>query len=506
MVQYNEEKVILRMSGITKRFPGTLALDNVQLVCERGSVHVLLGENGAGKSTLVKVISGLYSKDAGTEWYDGKEVDFANVGESMDAGIGMIHQELSLLPERSIAQNIFAGREIKKGIMVDKKAMVAKSRELLKRLGLDYNPNTLIKDLSIAQQQMVEVAKALSYDVKLLIMDEPTSSLTSKEITKLFEIIERLKSQDVAIIYISHRMEEIQQIGDYVTVMRDGQYIDTLDAKTAEMDELIGLMVGRKIGNLYNRTKHEPREVIFETKDLTGLRFRNVNIKVHAGEIVGLSGLVGAGRTELAKAAFGYDPIEKGSIELFGKTMKHPTPKKCIKAGMGYLSEDRKTEGLLLPMTIEENVVEAALWKYFPNGFVTRGPEKELGAKYVKDLNIATPNATKIVGELSGGNQQKVVIAKWLATGCKFLIMDEPTRGIDVGAKSEIYKLMDDLVSEGYGILMISSDMQEIIGVSDRVYVMFDGDVTGELKHGEVDQTSIMRYAVGGKGHGGNEE
>lgn len=264
MVQYNEEKVILRMSGITKRFPGTLALDNVQLVCERGSVHVLLGENGAGKSTLVKVISGLYSKDAGTEWYDGKEVDFANVGESMDAGIGMIHQELSLLPERSIAQNIFAGREIKKGIMVDKKAMVAKSRELLKRLGLDYNPNTLIKDLSIAQQQMVEVAKALSYDVKLLIMDEPTSSLTSKEITKLFEIIERLKSQDVAIIYISHRMEEIQQIGDYVTVMRDGQYIDTLDAKTAEMDELIGLMVGRKIGNLYNRTKHEPREVIFE--------------------------------------------------------------------------------------------------------------------------------------------------------------------------------------------------------------------------------------------------
>lgn len=503
-MKYNEDRVILRMSGITKRFPGTLALDNVQLVCEKGSVHVLLGENGAGKSTLVKIISGLYSKDEGTEWYDGKEVNFANVGESMDAGIGMIHQELSLLPERSIAQNIFAGRELKNGIMVDNKAMVKKSKELLDRLGLDYNPNTLIKELSIAQQQMVEVAKALSHDVKLLIMDEPTSSLTSKEIAKLFEIIDRLKQQDVAIIYISHRMEEIKQVGDYVTVMRDGQYIDTLDAKTAGMDELIALMVGRKIGNLYNRTYHEPGEIIFETKDLTGLRFRNVNIHVRAGEVVGLSGLVGAGRTELAKAAFGFDPVEKGTVSLFGKTMRHLSPSKCIKAGMGYLSEDRKTEGLLLPMSIEENIVEASLGKFFPNGFLSRGPEKEQGKKYVEELNIATPDSSKAVGELSGGNQQKVVIGKWLATGCKFLIMDEPTRGIDVGAKSEIYKLMDDLVAQGYGILMISSDMQEIIGVSDRVYVMFDGEVSGELERGEIEQQAIMRFAVGGK-RGGNE-
>lgn len=500
-MEYNEDKVILKMTGITKRFPGTLALDHVQLTCEKGSVHVLMGENGAGKSTLVKIISGVYNRDEGTVWYDGQEVNFSNVRESRAKGIGIIHQELNLLPERTIAQNIFAGHEpMKNKFVIDAKQMVQKSQELMERLGLDLNPNTQVKKLSIAQQQMVEVVKALSFDVKLLIMDEPTSSLTSREIDKLFEIVERLKEEGVSIIYISHRMDEIKRIGDYVTVMRDGQYIDTLEAKNMEMDTLISMMVGRKIEKMYERNYiEEPGEVVFETKGLEGLRFRNVNIKVRAGEIVSLSGLIGAGRTEVVKAAFGYDPIEQGSVELFGRALHHPTPSKCIAAGMGLLPEDRKSEGLHLQMSIQENVVEASLKKTFPGYFLKSGPQREAGDRYVEELRVATPNSEKLVGELSGGNQQKVVIGKWLATGCKFLVFDEPTRGIDVGAKSEIYKLMDKLVHEGYGILMISSEMNEVIGVSDRVYVMKDGQITGELGRDELTQERIMYFAVGGK-------
>ena len=501
MYRFNEENVILRMTDITKRFPGTLALDHVRLTCEKGKVHVLLGENGAGKSTLVKVVCGLYSLDEGTEWYDGKEVNFSNVKESMAAGIGMIHQELSLLPERTVAQNIFAGHEpMKRKGIIDIKKMISDSQAILDRLGLDYDPNALVKKLSIAQQQMVEVAKALSHDVKLLIMDEPTSSLTSKEIRTLFGIVRRLTAEGVSIIYISQRMEEIQEIGDCVTVMRDGQYIDTVDAKTATMDDLIAMMVGRKLGKMYERNFQKPEDIIFETRNLAGLRFKNVNISVRSGEIVSLYGLVGAGRSEIAMAAFGYDPIDEGTVRLFGKEIKHPTPYNCVKAGMGFLPEDRKTQGLHLAMPIADNVVEASLGKIFKRGFLNSKRENEIAEKYINDLKIATPGAEKLVGELSGGNQQKVVIAKWLATGCKFLIFDEPTRGIDVGAKSEIYKLMDTLVGQGYGILMISSDLQEVIGVSDRCYVMKDGLITGELEHQELTQERIMQFAFGGKG------
>ena len=497
------DNVILKMTGITKRFPGTLALDKVQLTCERGKVHILLGENGAGKSTLVKIISGVYTKDEGTIWYDGKEVDFNNVRQTMDAGISMIHQELNLLPERTIAQNIYLGHEpMKPGQpgVVDYKKMVQDSKELMESLGLNMNPNTLVKKLSIAQMQMVEVVKALSKDVKLVIMDEPTSSLTSREITKLFEIVEKLKRDGVAIIYISHRMDEIKRIGDVVTVMRDGQYIDTVSAKDVELPELIGMMVGRKIEKMYERNYCEPGEIIFETHDLTGYRFRNVNIKVRAGEIVSLSGLIGAGRTEIAKAVFGDEPIEKGSFTLFGKEHTKITPTKAIKNSLGYLSEDRKTEGLVLQMPIKQNLVAASLKKTFKGGLLNSRIEDRIGKKYVEELSIATPNANKLAGELSGGNQQKVVIGKWLETGCKFLIIDEPTRGIDVGAKSEIYKLLDRLVNEGYGILMISSELNEVSGISDRVYVMKDGEITGELTREEMNQEAIMRFAVGGEG------
>ena len=499
-MEVNEQNVILRMKGITKRFPGTLALDQVQLTCEKGKVHILLGENGAGKSTLVKIISGVYLRDEGTMWYDGQEVNFTNVRQSMDAGISIIHQELNLLPERTIAQNIYLGHEplLKAGV-VDYKKMVQDSRDLMHSLGLDLNPNTLVKHLSIAQMQMVEVVKALSQEVKLVIMDEPTSSLTSREINKLFEIVQRLKAQGVAIIYISHRMDEIKRIGDHVTVMRDGQYIDTVDVATVELDTLISMMVGRRIEKMYERNYREPGEVVFETHDLTGYRFRNVNIKVCAGEIVSLSGLIGAGRTEIAKAVFGDEPIEGGYYTLNGKEVRKTNPRKSVEHSLGLLPEDRKAEGLVLQMPIKENLTSASMRRIFKGGILRRKPEDEIGRKYVEELRIVTPNADKLVGELSGGNQQKVVIGKWLETDCKFLIIDEPTRGIDVGAKSEIYRLLDRLAGEGYAILMISSELSEVVGVSDRVYVMKDGEITGEITREHLTQEAIMRYAVGGE-------
>ena len=499
-MEVNEQNVILRMKGITKRFPGTLALDQVQLTCEKGKVHILLGENGAGKSTLVKIISGVYLRDEGTMWYDGKEVNFTNVRQSMDAGISIIHQELNLLPERTIAQNIYLGHEpMNKAGVVDYKKMVQDSRDLMHSLGLDLNPNTLVKHLSIAQMQMVEVVKALSKEVKLVIMDEPTSSLTSREISKLFEIVKRLKEQGVAIIYISHRMDEIKRIGDHVTVMRDGQYIDTVDVATVELDTLISMMVGRRIEKMYERNYRAPGEVVFETHDLTGYRFRNVNIKVCAGEIVSLSGLIGAGRTEIAKAVFGDEPIEGGYYTLNGKEIRKTTPRKSVAHSLGLLPEDRKAEGLVLQMPIKENLTSASMHRVFKGGILRRKPEDEIGKKYVEELRIVTPNADKLVGELSGGNQQKVVIGKWLETNCKFLIIDEPTRGIDVGAKSEIYRLLDRLAGEGYAILMISSELSEVVGISDRVYVMKDGEITGEVTRDNLTQEAIMRYAVGGE-------
>lgn len=496
------DNVILKMEHITKRFPGTLALDDVELICEKGKVHVLLGENGAGKSTLVKVISGVYSLDEGQMWYDGQVVQYANVREAIDNGISMIHQELNLLPERTIAQNIFIGHEprvTKAPWLIDYGKMVKQSRELLDDLGVDLNPNMLVKELSIAQQQMVEVVKALSNSIKLLIMDEPTSSLTSREIDKLFEIVEKLKKNGVAIIYISHRMDEIKRIGDQVTIMRDGKYIGTLDAKTMEMDEAVSMMVGRKISNMYVRNYREPGDVILKTENLTGLRFRDVNIEVHEGEIVSMSGLIGAGRTEVAKSLFGYEPILHGSYTLFGNRIQRPTPQKCIKAGMAFLPEDRKGEGLILDMPIKSNVVSAALTKVFPNYILDDRKESEIGNKYKDILRIATPDVKKLVGELSGGNQQKVAIGKWLNTECRFIIFDEPTRGIDIGAKAEIYQLMDDLVKEGYGILMISSELNEVIGMSDRVYIMREGEIVGELGKGELTQQGIMQKAIGGK-------
>lgn len=495
------EKALLEMTGITKRFPGTLALDNVQLTVQKGEVHVLLGENGAGKSTLVKIIAGVYERDEGNMFFDGKECCFSRVREAQNEGIGIIHQELNLLPERTIAQNIYIGKEpLKKNSagMIDKRKMVRQAKELMSSIGLEMNSSTLVKDLSIAQQQMVEVVKALSANVKLLIMDEPTSSLTNREIDKLFSIIEKLKGNGIGIVYISHRMDEIRRIGDRVTVMRDGKYIDTVTVKNMDMDEIIKKMVGRSIQNMYHRDYNVAGEEILRTENLTGLRFRNVNINVHKGEIVSLAGLVGAGRTEVAKAIFGYDPIEKGSYRLMGRTISKTTPQKSVKRGIAFLPEDRKAEGLTLQMTIAQNVVMASLCKAFPNRLLNNKKQMKIAEGYRHELKIASPNVEKIVGELSGGNQQKVVIAKWLATDCKFFIFDEPTRGIDVGAKAEIYQLLNLLAQKGIGILIISSEMGEVIGLSDRVYVMREGEIVTELKREGLTQEEIVKYAVGG--------
>ena len=492
---------LLEMKNISKRFPGTLAVDDVDFDAYPGELHVLLGENGAGKSTLVKIISGIIERDKGEMIYDGSPRSFKDVSEAQASGINIIHQELNLLPERTIAQNIFVGREpVLKRLpgVVDKKKMVEDSRELLSSIGLDLDPNTLVKNLSIAQQQMVEVSKSLSINLKLLIMDEPTSSLTNKEIDKLFEIIERLKKQNIAIIYISHRMDEIKRVGDRVSILRDGRYVDTVNATDMDMDDVIKKMVGRTIEKMYERDFNTPGEEILRTENLTGLRFRNVNVSVKAGEIVSMSGLIGAGRSEVAKAIFGYDPISGGCYYMSGQKVTRTTPKRSVRRGIAFLPEDRKAEGLHLLMPIRTNAVMASLRKVFPNRILSKRAERTFANHYHSELRIASPNVEKLVFELSGGNQQKVVLAKWLATQGILIIIDEPTRGIDVGAKAEIYQILNSLAKEGCGILMISSELNEVIGLSDRVYVMRDGEISCELVRGELSQETIIKHAVGG--------
>ena len=488
------------MRNISKSFPGVRALDHAQLDVKSGEVHVLLGENGAGKSTLMKVLAGVYSKDEGEILFEGKPVQIDSVDDAQKLGISMIHQELNMLPARSVAQNIYMSREPVKNKLfhsVDMVKMIQNSRDLLDNLGVDLDPNIQVKELSIAQQQMVEVAKALSIETRILIMDEPTSSLTQREISALFRIVRSLCAQGIGIIYISHRMEEIFEIGDRVTVMRDGQYIGTVETKNTTMNDLVAMMVGREIGDLYSHKQKQVGKVVLETVDLTGLRFRNVNIQVREGEIVGLGGLVGAGRTELAKAIYGYDRVLSGKVIVNGQEMQKHTPKNSVAMGIGFLPEDRKTEGLIQSHSIRSNIIQASMWKYFKGGIVNGKAENEQAENYRKELRIASPDVTRNVSALSGGNQQKVVIAKWLATGCRILIFDEPTRGIDVGAKSEIYALMNRLASEGYAILAISSDQKELIGISDRVYVMKDGEITGELAGEEITAENIVAYAVG---------
>ena len=502
------EQELLKVSHLTKKFPGVVAVDDVSFDVRRGEVHVLIGENGAGKSTMVKMIAGIYKSDGGSFILDGEPYDPQNVVDAQQHGVSMVHQELSMMPNRTVAQNIYSGREpVKGGLIkrVDMKKMNSDSRALLDGLGVDVDPQEMTKNLSIARQQMVEVAKATSTNNKILILDEPTSSLTAPEIRALFEIIHRLKEQGVGIIYISHRMNEIFEIGDRITVVRDGRYIGTKEVQHTDVDEIIRMMIGRNIGQLFNRTYQEPGPVLLETQNLTGLRFRNVSIKVHAGEIVGVAGLVGAGRTEVAKAIFGYDPIEGGKLLCDGKEIDPRThsPLNAIRKGISFLPEDRKQEGLFLDFSISDNIVPVVLNKLFKNRVLNRLKQRKVAEEYVERLSVATTDVNKTVGSLSGGNQQKVALAKWLLTKANLFIFDEPTRGIDVGAKAEIYALMDELVQNGAGILMISSEMNEVIGVSDRIYAMNEGEISGELIRGrdaftEDNILSIMLRKGGG--------
>ena len=481
----SQQQPLVEFRHITKKFPGVTALSDISLSLQPGEVH------GAGKSTLMKVLSGAYSPDEGELLIGGETIKKNSPAISEKLGIGMIYQELNLIPELSIMRNIFLGHELRRGPVLD-------TGRMMQMLHLEIDPNTLVKDLGTGTRQMVEIAKALTHKSKALVLDEPTSSLSDSEIRELFSIIEMLKKQGVGMFYISHRLEELYQVGDRVSIMRDGTLVGTFTTQELTMNRMIELIAGRKIENLYPRNRlAEKGETVLEIRDCTGGKFSHVNLNVRAGEIVSLSGLVGAGRTELARAIFGVDHYQSGEILLCGKKVPRNSTARAVKSGIGLLPEDRKVQGLSLNYSIRENIVIATLNKISKGGMTNILKEKKLCTEYVRRLSIATPTVEKPAGFLSGGTQQKVVIAKWLSADLKLFIFDEPTRGIDVGAKSEIYELMDGLVHQGAAILMISSDLPEILGMSDRVYVMSQGRVTGELEHSEATQEKILTLAYG---------
>lgn len=492
-------EVILTMKEIDKSFPGVHALDHVNLEIRKGEVLALMGENGAGKSTLMKVLTGIYSKDSGSIVFEGKEVEFANPREAQDAGIVIVHQELNMLSHLTVAQNIFIGREMMNGKLINDSKMNQEAKKLFDQLNIDIDPTEKMGNLTVGKQQMCEIAKAISHDAKVIIFDEPSAALTEAEIEELFKIIRDLRDRQLGIVYISHRMDEIKVITDRVTVMRDGGYVGTLITKESTKDDIINMMVGRVI---YEDPKTESNvakdaPVVLKVKHLNaGKMVRDVSFELHKGEILGFSGLMGAGRTETARALFGADPKDGGEVYVNGKKVEIKTPMDAVKCGIGYLSEDRKRYGIVVQKNVAENTTMAALKDYVKGPFINKKKENASAKKYVEQLKTKTPGVGQLVVNLSGGNQQKVVIAKWLARDCDILIFDEPTRGIDVGAKSEIYHLMNELVKEGKSIIMISSEMTEILRMSDRVIVMCEGRKTAEIDIAEATQENIMHAAT----------
>ena len=491
--------VILTMKGIDKSFPGVHALNHVDLEIRKGEVHALMGENGAGKSTLMKVLTGIYHKDAGTITYEGKEVEFTNPREAQDAGIVIVHQELNMMGHLTVAQNIFIGREYMNGKLIDDKKMNEEAKKLFDQLGINIDPKETMSRLTVGKQQMCEIAKAISHDAKVIIFDEPSAALTEAEIEELFKIIRDLRDKQMGIVYISHRMDEIKVITDRVTVMRDGGYVGTLITKDSTKDDIINMMVGRVI---YEDPKTESQvapdaPVVLKVEHLNaGRMVKDVSFELHKGEILGFSGLMGAGRTETARALFGADPKDSGDIYVNGQKVDIKTPQDAVKCGIGYLSEDRKRFGIVVDKTVAENSTMATMENFMKGIFIDKKKEKDVAQEYVEALKTKTPSVDQLVVNLSGGNQQKVVIAKWLVRNCDILIFDEPTRGIDVGAKSEIYHLMNELVAEGKSIIMISSEMTEILRMSDRIVVMCEGRKTGELGIEEATQERIMHAAT----------
>lgn len=492
-------EVILTMKDIDKSFPGVHALDHVNFEVKRGEVHALMGENGAGKSTLMKVLTGIYTKDSGTITFEGKDIEFHNTREAQDAGVVIVHQELNMLGHLTVAQNIFIGREFKKGIGIDDKKMNEEAAKLFKKLNIDIDPSETMANLTVGKQQMCEIAKAISHEAKVIIFDEPSAALTEAEIEELFKIIRDLREQNLGIVYISHRMDEIKVITDRVTVMRDGTYVGTLITNECTKDDIINMMVGRVIYEDPKTASTVPDNapVVLKVDHLkAGRMVQDVSFELRKGEILGFSGLMGAGRTETARAIFGADPKESGDIYINGEKVTINTPQDAVKCGIGYLSEDRKRYGIVVQKTVAENSTMACLQNYVSGLFINKKAEKKVAEEYVESLATKTPSVEQLVVNLSGGNQQKVVIAKWLINDCDILIFDEPTRGIDVGAKNEIYKLMNKLASEGKSIIMISSEMTEILRMSDRIVVMCEGRKTGEVKIEEATQEIIMNMAT----------
>ncbi len=497
---------LLRLVGISKSFPGVRALDNVHLEVHRGEVHALLGENGAGKSTLMKILSGAYFKDKGEIYWEGKKVEIRQPKDAEELGIGIIYQEFNLVPQLSISENVWLGREhfSNKALhLIDWKEMHRRTAELLKEVHLDIDPARPVLGLGVAHQQMVEIAKALSLNAQLLIMDEPTSALTGTEIDQLYAVIRKLKEKGKSVIFISHHLDEVFEICDRGTVLRDGEYISTVDLHNTTNDQLINLMVGRSLDQQYPKviSKRGKEAIRVEGICREGV-LKDISFSAYNGEILGIAGLVGAGRTELVRAIFGADKIDSGNVYIDEKLVKLDSPQAAILAGLGLLPEDRKYQGLVLKLSVLQNVSMASLNKIKKNGFLQLKMEKLRVDDFIKKLRIMTPSSLQEVQNLSGGNQQKVVLAKWLASESKVLIFDEPTRGIDVGAKVEVYNLMNTLVENGACVIMVTSEMPELLGMSDRILVIHQGRVAGEFNREEATQEKILAAAMGVNSYG----
>jgi len=498
-----DKGALLSMQNISKSFPGVKALSNVSLEVSSGELHGLIGENGAGKSTLMKILSGVYERDSGELHLDGEPVEIEDPHHAQELGIAIIYQEFNLMPNLTVAENVFIGREPNRYTFVRWRDLNRQTQDLLDLLGVDLSPTARVRDLKVAEQQMVEIAKALSIQARIIVMDEPTSALTESEVTTLFGIMRNLKAQGLGVIFISHRLEEVFEICDCVTVLRDGRNVSTRDVRSVTKDEVIQMMVGRTLSELFQKQAEAGQgDVVLEVRnvgrtgtamDPSAIVLDGVSFTLRRGEILGLAGLVGSGRTDLARVLFGADQMDHGEVTIDGQGVKIRTPEDAIRHGMGYVPEDRKEQGLILSMAVRENVSLAKLGDLTRYGFVDRGREQGVVQEYVDTLQVRTPSLNQKVIYLSGGNQQKVVIAKWLALQPKILIMDEPTRGIDVGAKAEVHALMNQLAHEGVGVIMISSELPEILGMSDRILCMRQGRVVGELSSSEASAEQVMR-------------
>jgi inositol transport system ATP-binding protein len=493
---------ILEMDQINKGFPGVRALQDVNLNVKKGSVHALMGENGAGKSTLMKILIGIYSPDKGTVKFKGNKLELSNVNNALNTGISMIHQELSPVPQMTVAENIFLGREPTYGKtgLVNHRKLETNTKELFNDLKINIDPKAKMVHLSIANIQLVEIAKAISYHSHLIIMDEPTSAISDKEVDHLFNIIRSLKKDGVSIIYITHKMEELYQIADEVTVLRDGQYIGTESIENVHKDKLIKMMVGREVNQVFQKEKSEISDVALSVKNISKQgEFQNVSFDVRKGEVLGVAGLMGSGRTEVLESVFGITKRDSGEIRVHGEKVQIDSPGDAIKQGLGLLTEDRKLTGCFLPLSVRENMILVNIHQYTNWGLLTNKKIHQECHRQKETLNIKTPNLDQVIGNLSGGNQQKVLLARWMLRDPDILFLDEPTRGIDVGAKTEIYNLIFELAKRGKAIVVVSSEMPEILGLSDRIMVMSEGYKTGELSREESSQEKIMELASSGE-------